>query len=161
MQKKTFRYILFTAKQRIFPKEVTMTKKLRSVYIVSFIFFVAAIGYMIFSGISQNSVYFLNVSEAIAQEKTQPLLSARLFGTVAPNTIVRPEDGLGVSFALEDAENKSQTIQVQYKGVVPDTFDVGSEVIIEGSMQNNVFMAKTLMTKCPSKYQKENREKNA
>lgn len=164
MQKKTFRSIiniLFTAKQRIFPKEVTMTKKLRSVYIVSFIFFVAAIGYMIFSGISQNSVYFLNVSEAIAQEKTQPLLSARLFGTVAPNTIVRPEDGLGVSFALEDAENKTQTIQVQYKGVVPDTFDVGSEVIIEGSMQNNVFMAKTLMTKCPSKYQKENREKNA
>lgn len=138
-----------------------MKKNLRSVYLVSFVLFVAAIGYMIFSGVSQNSVYFLNVSEALAQEKTQPLLSARLFGTVADGTIVRPEDGLGVSFALEDAENKAQTIQVQYKGVVPDTFDVGSEVIIEGSMQNSVFTAKTLMTKCPSKYQKENREKNA
>lgn len=138
-----------------------MKKNLRSVYLVSFVLFAAAIGYMIFSGVSQNSVYFLNVSEALAQEKTQPLLSARLFGTVADGTIVRPEDGLGVSFTLEDAENKGQTIQVQYKGVVPDTFDVGSEVIIEGSMKNSVFTAKTLMTKCPSKYQKENREKNA
>lgn len=145
----------------IYTKGVNMTKKLRSIYIVSFVLFVAAIGYMIFSGVSQNSVYFLNVSEAIAQEKTQPVLSARLFGTVADGSIVRPEDGLGVSFTLEDAENKAQTIHVQYKGVVPDTFDAGSEVIIEGSMQNSVFTAKTLMTKCPSKYQKENREKNA
>jgi len=41
---------------------------------------------------------------------------------------------------------------------VPDTFKPGAEVIVEGRMeQGGAFNAKTLMTKCPSKYQKENR----
>lgn len=138
-----------------------MAKKSSSIFIVAFLLFIVGIGYMVWSGVSQNSVYFLNVSEALAQEKTQTPLSARIFGTVANESIKRPQDGLGASFLLEDYENKSQTIQVNYKGVVPDTFTNGSEVIIEGSMQGAVFTAKTLMTKCPSKYQKENREKNA
>lgn len=138
-----------------------MAKKSFPVYKIAFLLFVVGIGYMIYSGVSEDSVYFLNVSEALAQEKTQTPLSARIFGTVANNSIERPGDGLGASFILEDYENKAQTIQVNYKGVVPDTFTNGSEVIIEGSMQDTVFTAKTLMTKCPSKYQKENREKNA
>lgn len=138
-----------------------MAKKSFPVYTIAFLLFVLGIGYMVYSGVSSDSVYFLNVSEALAQEKTQTPLSARIFGTVANNSIERPQDGLGASFILEDYENKAQTIQVNYKGVVPDTFTNGSEVIIEGSMQDTVFTAKTLMTKCPSKYQKENREKNA
>lgn len=142
-------------------KRFLMAKKSSSIFIVAFLLFALGIGYMVWSGVSQNSVYFLNVSEAVAQEKTQTPLSARIFGTVANNSIERPQDGLGASFLLEDYENKAQTIQVNYKGVVPDTFTNGSEVIIEGSMQGTVFTAKTLMTKCPSKYQKENREKNA
>ena len=136
-----------------------MAKKSRSIYYTAFFLFVAGIGYMIWSGLSQNSVYFLNVSEALAQETPQSALSARVFGIVSDTPIERPQDGLGANFTLEDYENKSQTIQVNYRGVVPDTFKAGSEVIIEGSLQNSVFTAKTLMTKCPSKYQKENREK--
>lgn len=142
-------------------KRSSMSKKSFPVYTIAFLLFVFGIGYMVYSGVSSDSVYFLNVSEALAQEKTQTPLSARIFGTVANNSIERPQDGLGASFILEDYENKAQTIQVKYKGVVPDTFSNGSEVIIEGSMQDTVFTAKTLMTKCPSKYQKENREKNA
>lgn len=142
-------------------KRSSMSKKSFPVYTIAFLLFVFGIGYMVYSGVSSDSVYFLNVSEALAQEKTQTPLSARIFGTVANNSIERPQDGLGASFILEDYENKAQTIQVKYKGVVPDTFANGSEVIIEGSMQDTVFTAKTLMTKCPSKYQKENREKNA
>ena len=137
-----------------------MAKKSRSIYYTAFFLFVAGIGYMIWSGLSQNSVYFLNVSEALAQEPPQSALSARVFGIVSDTPIERPQDGLGANFTLEDYENKSQTIQVHYRGVVPDTFTAGSEVIIEGSLHNSVFTAKTLMTKCPSKYQKENREKN-
>ncbi len=136
-----------------------MAKRSRSIYLIAFLLFVGGLGYMIWSGVSQNGVYFLNVSEALAME-SNTLQSARLFGTVANDSILRPDDGLGATFTLEDANNKSQTITVAYKGVVPDTFDVGSEVIIEGTFQQNKFMAKTLMTKCPSKYQKENREKN-
>ena len=55
-------------------------------------------------------------------------------------------------------DNASQTIEVNYSGAVPDTFKAGAEVIVEGGMgPEGQFKAKTLMTKCPSKYQKENR----
>jgi mRNA degradation ribonuclease J1/J2 len=43
--------------------------------------------------------------------------------------------------------------------VVNKLFEKGAEVIVEGRMEGKVFMAKTLMTKCPSKYEKSNREK--
>ena len=46
-----------------------------------------------------------------------------------------------------------------YSGAVPDTFKPGVEVIVEGGLDasGGVFNATTLMTKCPSKYQKQNR----
>jgi len=44
---------------------------------------------------------------------------------------------------------------------VPDTFKPGAEVIVEGGFDSasGVFGANSLMTKCPSKYEKQNREK--
>jgi cytochrome c-type biogenesis protein CcmE len=48
---------------------------------------------------------------------------------------------------------------VNYRGALPDTFEKGAEVIVEGRMDGTAFTAKTLMTKCPSKYEKSNRDK--
>ena len=85
-------------------------------------------------------------------------MAARLFGTVAEEGIEKHRGAPGVSFRLEDKDNASQTIEVNYSGAVPDTFKAGAEVIVEGGMgPEGRFKAKTLMTKCPSKYQKENR----
>ena len=68
------------------------------------------------------------------------------------------EQGGGVSFLLEDKDDTGKTLLVVYRGQVPDTFKAGAEVIVEGGMSpEGRFKAKTLMTKCPSKYQKENR----
>ncbi len=133
-------------------------KRSKSLYIVALALFVSGVGYLIFSGISENSVYFLNVSEAIAMPAEQ-LQSARLFGTVKEEGIASLDTGTGVSFQLEDKENATQTLWVVYKGAVPDTFKAGVEVIVEGKRDgaDSRFYAKTLMTKCPSKYQKENR----
>ena len=142
------------------PQGNYMAKKSQSTYIVAFTLFAFGIGYMIWSGISQNGVYFLNVSEALAMESKE-LGAARLFGTVSKNNLLYAEDGLSVEFQLIDAQNTNQFITVQYKGTVPDTFDVGAEVIIEGAMKDDSFYAKSLMTKCPSKYEKENREQKA
>jgi cytochrome c-type biogenesis protein CcmE len=64
---------------------------------------------------------------------------------------------LGVRFQLADKDNRSQIILVDYKGVVPDTFKPGVEVIVEGRMlpSQGVFNANSLLTKCPSKYKKD------
>ncbi|MBQ3059038.1 MAG: cytochrome c maturation protein CcmE [Desulfovibrio sp.] len=135
-------------------------KKNTSIYIVALLLFLGGVGYLAYSGITENSVYFLNVAEAKAATPDR-LNAARLFGTVAGAGIEKHSGAPGVTFQLEDKDNASQTILVRYTGIVPDTFKAGAEVIVEGGMRpEGHFAAKTLMTKCPSKYQKENREKN-
>ena len=131
----------------------------KSVYIAALILFIGGLGYLLFSGFSQNSVYFMEVSEALAMTPDE-LGSARLFGTVKAGRIERHEEGLGVTFILEDAKNKQMVLPVVYKGAVPDTFKAGAEVIVEGNIDGatKAFQARTLMTKCPSKYEKKNRE---
>ena len=122
----------------------------KNVYLVALLLFLGGVGYLAYSGFSENSVYFLNVSEK--------LKAARLFGTVAEDGLSRSETGRDVKFRLEDQENKATTLWVEYTGAIPDTFKAGAEVIVEGGLRpDGSFQAKTLMTKCPSKYQKENR----
>ncbi|NDV26549.1 cytochrome c maturation protein CcmE [Desulfovibrio sp. JC010] len=131
----------------------------KGVYIAALILFLGGLGYLIYSGVSQDSVYFLNVSEALAMEESE-LGQARLFGKVAPQNIESKAGGLGVAFDLTDQEKNTQTIRVDYSGAVPDTFKEGVEVIVEGNFVNGhkMFKATSLITKCPSKYEKENRE---
>ncbi|WP_319759391.1 cytochrome c maturation protein CcmE [Maridesulfovibrio sp.] len=131
----------------------------KGVYIAALILFLGGLGYLIYSGISQDSVYFLNVSEALAMDESE-LGQARLFGKVAPQNIESKTGGLGVAFDLTDQKEKTQTIRVDYSGAVPDTFKEGVEVIVEGNFVNGhkMFKATSLITKCPSKYKKENRE---
>ncbi len=127
-------------------------------YIAALVLFVAGLGWLVWSGLNENSAYFLNVSEALAMEPAR-LGKARLFGTVSPDGLKRDGDAMGVSFSLVDQANADQAIRVDYRGVVPDTFKPGAEVIVEGGVDpaSGVFGARTLMTKCPSKYQKQNR----
>jgi cytochrome c-type biogenesis protein CcmE len=132
-------------------------KKNTGIYVVALLLFLSGVGYLAYSGFAENSVYFLNVAEAKAATP-EKLTAARLFGTVAEVGLAPHSSGPGVDFRLVDKDNANQTIEVSYRGVVPDTFKAGAEVIVEGGMgPEGRFKAKTLLTKCPSKYQNENR----
>lgn len=63
-------------------------------------------------------------------------------------------DPQGLRFTIRDFE-KNSTIDVVYKGSVPDAFRVGREVVIDGKLSGTTLQATpdTLVTKCPSKYQ--------
>ncbi len=123
------------------------------VYVIAFIFLASGVGYLIFSGFQNNSLYFLHVSEALAK-KLEKGDRARLFGQVQPKSISKNPEEIGVVFQLADKKNPSEMIKVKYNGAVPDTFEPGVEVIVEGVMHpsHSFFSAHKLMTKCPSKY---------
>ncbi len=133
-------------------------KKNTGLYLAALALFVAGLGYLLFTGFSENAVYFRNVSEALAVPRDE-LRATRLFGTVKAEGIQTLNQEPGVRFQLEDKDNVALTMWVLYKGAVPDTFKAGAEVIVEGGFETSRddFQARTLMTKCPSKYQKENR----
>lgn len=85
----------------------------KNVYLVALLLFLGGVGYLAYSGFSENSVYFLNVSEALATPSDK-LKAARLFGTVAEDGLSRSETGRDVKFRLEDQENKATTLWVEY-----------------------------------------------
>jgi cytochrome c-type biogenesis protein CcmE len=60
----------------------------------------------------------------------------------------------GLRFHMRDVSGSGAGIPVVYRGSVPDMFEVGREVRVEGRLQDGVFVAKkdSLRTKCPSKY---------
>ncbi|MEJ5242733.1 MAG: cytochrome c maturation protein CcmE [Desulfomicrobiaceae bacterium] len=123
-------------------------------YAGAFALVAAGVGYLVVSGISQEKMYFLNVREALAMPAGQSH-PARLFGLVLAEGLDRPASGLGANFVLQDKDDPSQRLLVRYSGAVPDTFKPGVEVIVEGTLSGTTFDATVLMTKCPSKYQKD------
>jgi cytochrome c-type biogenesis protein CcmE len=61
--------------------------------------------------------------------------------------------GAGLRFRLRDIDGKA-TVNVVYRGSVPDLFQAGRNVYMRGELVNGVFVAErdSLVTKCPSKY---------
>jgi cytochrome c-type biogenesis protein CcmE len=61
--------------------------------------------------------------------------------------------GAGLRFRLRDVSGTS-AVAVLYKGLVPDLFRPGRDIVVQGRYLNGVFVAipGTMVTKCPSKY---------
>lgn len=115
---------------------------------------VVAVGYLITTGITTTSKFFFTVDELQAAGSQYQGAGLKVKGTVVYGSINRnPDNRLLVSFRIE--ENKA-TLPVTYKGITPDMFEGGREVVVEGTLgRDGVFHANTLMTSCPSKYEAE------
>ena len=137
-------------------------KKLLNPYAIAMMLFLCGAGFLAFTGLSEDKVYFSDVAQALEFSKEEQQ-AARLFGTVAASNIHTVGAKQTVRFLLEDQSNKKLTLEVVYMGFPPDSFEDGAEVIVEGKFApgHTHFEAKTLMTKCPSKYEKENRPQNS
>ena len=61
--------------------------------------------------------------------------------------------GDGLEFSLKDFDGPTK-VAVVYTGSVPDLFQAGRHVYLQGTLQDGVFVGEpdSLVTKCPSKY---------
>ena len=112
---------------------------------------VAAIGYLMFSGTSATTAYFVTVPELhkrFSVLRGEPL---RVAGKVTADPIHWDVQNLSLAFVMGEGEAR---VPVRFKGVKPDMFQAGADVIVEGRIdQDGVLVASNLMTSCPSKYQ--------
>ena len=85
---------------------------------------------------------------------SEPGRSYELTGKVVDGSVKREGDAL--SFRIRDRTG-SASVPVRYVGAVPDPFRDGREVIVSGALQAGTFVAErdSLVTKCPSKFTKE------
>ena len=62
----------------------------------------------------------------------------------------------GTKFRVQDQDDPSKTVWVNYRGIVPDTFQDGREIVVTGHLEEGgTFVGKrdTLIAKCPSKFE--------
>ncbi|PLX70256.1 MAG: cytochrome c biogenesis protein CcmE [Denitrovibrio sp.] len=122
--------------------------------------FVVAIGYLLTTGFSSDSVYYLEVSEVLENPAKFNQKGMRVSGDVVTGTIVKDFKKQYLEFNMSDEEGKA--MKVIFNGIIPDTFKEDIEVIVEGKydIDGQVFHAATVLTKCPSKYEAEVDEKS-
>jgi cytochrome c-type biogenesis protein CcmE len=95
--------------------------------------------------------YYVTVKEF--NEKGEPKGHFRVNGKVAPGTIERIPSGRQVRFTIKDKDGGA-TLPVDFTGIIPDTFVDDADVVVEGNRRpDGVFVATTLLAKCPSKYE--------
>jgi cytochrome c-type biogenesis protein CcmE len=119
-------------------------------FLVGGIIISLAIGYLAYVGFESSATYYYTVSELTGQENSIYGENIRVKGQVVPGSVEQEAAGRELKFTIIDEE---ESLPVVYQGVVPDTFRVGTEVVVEGQLNPvGIFQAHTLMPKCPSKY---------
>jgi cytochrome c-type biogenesis protein CcmE len=114
---------------------------------------VVSIAYLMFSGATGSTMYFLTVPEVQQRLTTLQGESIRVAGKVSDDPIHWDVRNLSLAFVMGEGQAR---IPVRYQGVKPDMFQMGVDVIVEGRIgHDGVLAASVLMTSCPSKYQEE------
>jgi len=127
--------------------------------VITIILLVAGFAILFSVGLKGSLVYYLTVSEYMDPGRRTDLGDHfRVNGNVLSGSIKKHEGAPGARFILTDGRSQ---LPVVYNREVPDTFVDGSEAVVEGSLgADGTFVAVTLLAKCPSKYEAQNRLTN-
>jgi cytochrome c-type biogenesis protein CcmE len=115
---------------------------------------VVALGAAVFLAAALIYTSFSASTEASKPSQIEPGRSYEVTGKVVKGSISR--DGDDLRFRIRDRDG-TESVPVSYAGVVPDPFREGREVIVSGELKQGTFVAErdSLVTKCPSKFTKD------
>src|SRR5687768_9391495 len=109
--------------------------KPRTKFLVGGLLILGSAGYLMASSIKETGQYYLTPGELAAKVKADPTFvenGVKVGARVVPGSIKRDPGGRSVSFQMTDG---AQTYAVAYRGIAPDTFADGVDVIVEGRLQ--------------------------
>jgi cytochrome c-type biogenesis protein CcmE len=115
---------------------------------------VAVAGYLMATSISATGMYYVTPTEMATKLAEDPSLHGvgiKLGARVVPGSIKREAGGREYAFVVTDG---ARHVPVLYRGIAPDTFTDGVDVVVEGRMgEDGTFRATTLLAKCASRYE--------
>ncbi len=118
-------------------------------FVLAGIVILGAVAYLVYANTQSNAAYDMTVTQ-LRQCGACTSQTVRVEGTVQRGSIQRDETTQQLSFVISDGQ---QSLPVVYTGVVPDIFNAGIQVVVEGHYSGQgPFQALTLLTKCPSKF---------
>jgi cytochrome c-type biogenesis protein CcmE len=111
-------------------------------------------GVLMANAINKTGEYYLTPQELATKVSQDPSFvetGVKVGARVVPGSIVRAPGGREVSFRVSDG---AQTYPIVYRGITPDTFTDGVDVVVEGRLgHDGTFRATTLLAKCASRYE--------
>jgi len=114
-------------------------------------------GWLMASSIKETKEYYLTPSGLVARLKSDPGFKGadvRVGARVVPGSIKRDPGGREYAFRIVDTtKNATDTLNVFYKGLAPDTFTDGVDVVVSGRATEGTFQATQLLAKCASRYE--------
>jgi cytochrome c-type biogenesis protein CcmE len=125
-------------------------------FVIGAMVIVAAIGYLMYTGIRETSAYYLTIQEFAAKKDQYGNVPLRVAGRVQPGSIDYDAKSLRLRFDLggfPDAKQPGLSVPVSFTGIKPDMFADSRDVIVEGRYADGVFEANQVLTSCPSKYE--------
>jgi len=112
--------------------------------------FVLVGAYLAYSGARSSMAYYLTVGELLDRSSTVRDADIRLGGKVATEGLAWDQVSGVLRFVVTHG---TRTLPVRYRGVVPDAFKPGADVVVEGRYDGTAFVAQRLFAKCPSKFE--------
>ncbi len=114
----------------------------------------AALGFLVFQGLGNATLYFRTADEAVAQREQLGERRFRIEGDVVDGSV--RQVGNDVSFTLT---SKDVRVPVQHKGDPPELFRPGIPVVLEGRFQGDHFSSDRILVKHSETYVAENPER--
>lgn len=128
--------------------------KARAKFLVGGVLVLGTAGYLMASSIDETAQYYLTPSELATKVANNPRFvntGVKIGARVVDGTIVRDPSGRSLTFKMTDG---AKVYDVTYRGIAPDTFTDGVDVVVEGRLDaNGTFQATTLLAKCASRYE--------
>ncbi len=125
----------------------------RKKFVIGGVVILMALGFLLFRGFMSGATYYFEVRELLAKGSSIYNETVRVNGQVVPGSVQQRAQGTELTFRITDVNGGGENVSIFYKGVVPDSFKVGEELVAEGHLgADGIFQAHSLMPKCPSRY---------
>jgi len=127
-------------------------KKKQYKFIIGALIIVAAIVYLVANAVGSTGAYYRTPTEVKAQSAYLTGKTIRVSGKLLPKTIVWEPTTMQLDFSIVD--DQGTRLPVHFEGVKPDNMTDQATAIVEGKLdKHGVLQAKTLLLKCPSRYE--------
>ena len=114
---------------------------------------VATVAFLVWTAVDQTKMYMITVAEYLDVGNSYAGNTLRITGKVAAGTMKWNDTTNDLRFTLTDMDGRG-TIEVHYRGLLPDMFAEDKKVVVEGPYASaSPFEATALLTTCPSKYE--------
>lgn len=123
------------------------------IFISLVLLFIVCGGALVFQATRGTSSLVLTPSQVLEKGASRDLKRIRVGGRVVDPVNYQTEPSMVLSFSVRNPAGGGEAVPVVYRGLKPDMFAGGRDVLIDGDFVGGTIRAAKLQTQCPSKYE--------